>query len=104
MPRCRLMTVTEIDCWCWLARAYMPAHQHCGLFYPLAWGLEASPLNKGHGRPLVLRSGTFSWVLDSQSGVHHPLSPVIRLGLQQKERKKERKMTWGVSPLQLPSS
>jgi len=58
----------------------MPAHPHCGLFYPLGWGLEGSPLNKG--RPLVLRSGTVSWILSRQLGVHHPLRSVIRLGLQ----------------------
>jgi len=26
----------EIDCGNWLARGYMPAHQHCELFYPPA--------------------------------------------------------------------
>jgi len=56
-----VLVVREIDCGSWLAREYMPAHQHCGLFYPLGWGLEGSPLNKGG--PLVLRSGTVSWVL-----------------------------------------
>jgi len=35
---------------------------------------KGSPLNKG--RPLVLQSGTVSWVLNGQPGVYHPLSPV----------------------------
>ena len=56
-----VLIVREIGCGSWLAREYMPAHQHCGLFYPLGCGLEGSPLNKG--RPLVLRSGTVFWVL-----------------------------------------
>ena len=29
------LVVREIDCGNWLARGYMPAHQHCDLFYPL---------------------------------------------------------------------
>ena len=33
-----VLVVKEIDCGCWLAREYMPAHQQCGLFYPLVWG------------------------------------------------------------------
>jgi len=33
-----VLVVREIDCGNWLAREYMPAHQHCGLFYPLVWG------------------------------------------------------------------
>jgi len=56
-----VLIVREIGCGSWLDREYMPAHQHCGLFYPLGRGLEGSPLNKG--RPLVLRSGTVFWVL-----------------------------------------
>jgi len=36
-----------------------------------------------------------SWVLSDESGVHHPLSPVIRLGLRN-PRKKERKLVGGV--------
>jgi len=59
--------VREIDCGNRLAREYMPANQNCGLSNPLECGLEASPLNKG--RPLVLRSGTVSWVLVGYSGV-----------------------------------
>ena len=32
------ISVREINCGNWLARGCMPAHQHCGLFYPLGWG------------------------------------------------------------------
>jgi len=42
------------------------------------------------GNAPVLRSGTGSWVLRGQSGACPPLSPVIRLGLRNQERKKER--------------
>ena len=84
-----VLIVQELGCGSWLAREYMPAHQQCGLFYPLGWGLEGSPLSKG--RSLVLRSGTVFWVLSGQSGVHHPPSPVNRLGLQN-QRKTERKI------------
>ena len=45
-------------------------------------------------RNVTNRSGAGSWVLRGQSGVHHPLSPVIGLGLpnqRKKESKKERK-------------
>jgi len=82
-----VLVVREIDGGSWLAREYMPAHQHCGLFSLLGWGFEGSPLIKG--RPLVLQSGTDSLVLSGQSGVYHPLSPVISLGLRN-QRKKER--------------
>jgi len=34
-----VLVVREIDFRNWLAREYMPAYQHCGLFYPLVWGL-----------------------------------------------------------------
>jgi len=34
-----VLVVREIDCGDWLAREYMPAHQHCGLFYPLDCGV-----------------------------------------------------------------
>jgi len=34
-----VLIVREIDCGDWLAQECMPAHQHCGLFYPLVWGL-----------------------------------------------------------------
>ena len=37
--------VREIDCGNWLARGYMPAHQHCDLFYPLVGDLLGSALN-----------------------------------------------------------
>ena len=53
--------VEDIDCGNWLAREYMPAHQHCELFYPLDRGLAGSALKRG--RPLVLQSGAVSWVL-----------------------------------------
>jgi len=56
-----VLVVREIDCGNWLAQEYMPAHQHCGLFYRLDCGLQGSPPNKG--RPLVLRSATVSYVL-----------------------------------------
>ena len=35
----------EIDCGDWLARGYMPADQHCDLFYPLAGDLLGSAIN-----------------------------------------------------------
>jgi len=65
----------------------MPAHQHCDLFYPLGWGSDW--VYHKLGNALVLRSVTDSWVLSDKSGVRHPLSPVIRLGLRN-PRKKER--------------
>jgi len=34
-----VLVVKEIDCENWLARGYMPGHQHCRLLYPLVWGL-----------------------------------------------------------------
>ena len=37
--------VTEINCGDWLARGYMPADQHCNLFYPLAEDLLGSAIN-----------------------------------------------------------
>ena len=52
------------------------------------WSRLGSALKKG--RPLLLRSCTVSWVPSAESGVHHPLSPVIGLGFQ-KERKNEKK-------------
>ena len=42
------------------------------------------------GNAPVLRSGIGFWVLGGYSGLRHPLSPVIRLGLRN-PRKKERK-------------
>ena len=39
------LVVREIDCGNWLARGYMPAHQHCELFYLLAGDLIGSTLN-----------------------------------------------------------
>jgi len=65
----------------------MPAHQYCDLFYPLDWGSDWVYHKLGNAP--VLRSGTGSWVLSGSSGVRHPLSPVIRLGLRNL-RKKER--------------
>jgi len=65
----------------------MPAHQHCDLFYPLSW--PSDWVHHKLGNALVLRSVTDSWVLSGKSGVRHPLSPVIRLGLRN-PRKKER--------------
>jgi len=55
-----VLVVRKIDCGNWLDREYMPAHQHCELFYPLDRGLAGSALKRG--RPIVLRSGSVSWV------------------------------------------
>ena len=54
----RFMVVREINCGNWLARGYMPAHQHCDLFYPLGRG-SAWVCRKLDNAP-VLRSGTGS--------------------------------------------
>jgi len=45
--------VREIDCGNWLARGYMPAHQRCLLFYPLAGDLIWSTLNEVVSGPPV---------------------------------------------------
>jgi len=66
----------------------MLAHQHCDLFHPVGW--RSAWVYHTLGNAPVLRSRTGSWVLTGQSGVRHPLSPVIRLGLWN-PRKKERK-------------
>jgi len=54
------LVVREIDCGDWLARGYMPAHQHCDLFYPLVRDLLGSAINKvmllSSGPGQVLRS------------------------------------------------
>ena len=42
-PRRCFLVAREIDCGNWLARGYMPAHQHCELFYKL--NLVGSTLN-----------------------------------------------------------
>jgi len=42
-----------------LAQGYMPAHQHCDLFYPLGWGSDW--VYHKLGNVPVLRSGTGSW-------------------------------------------
>jgi len=39
------LVVRDIDCGDWLAQGYMPAHQHCELFYPPAEDLIGSALN-----------------------------------------------------------
>jgi len=39
------LVVREIDCGDWLARGYMPAHQHCDLFYSLDGDLIGSAIN-----------------------------------------------------------
>ena len=39
------LVVREIDCGNWFARGYMPAHQHCGLFYPQVGDLLGCALN-----------------------------------------------------------
>jgi hypothetical protein len=42
----RFLVGREIDCGNWLARGYMPAHQHCDLFCPLLIGdLLGSAIN-----------------------------------------------------------
>jgi len=56
-----VLVVKEINCGSWLAREYMPAHQHCDLFYPLGWGCDWGYHNLGNAP--ILRSGTGSWVL-----------------------------------------
>jgi len=43
------------------------------------------------GNAPVLQSGTGSWVLSGQSGVRHPLSPAIRLGLRNPRKKESKK-------------
>ena len=53
-----VLVVREIDCRNWLAQEYMPAHQHCGLFYPLVWGLAYGLLLKEEG-PLSPSPGQF---------------------------------------------
>ena len=55
------LVVREIDCGNWLARGYMPAHQHCDLFYPLGWGCDWVYHTLGNAP--ILRSGTGSWVI-----------------------------------------
>ena len=57
----RFLVAWEIDCGNWLARGYMPANQHCDLFYPLGWGSDWVYHKLGNAP--VLRSGTGSWVL-----------------------------------------
>jgi len=61
---------------------------HCDLFYPLGWGSDWVYHKLGNSP--VLWSGTGSWVLSGSSGVRHLLSPVIRLGLRNPRKKKER--------------
>jgi len=39
------LVVREIDCGDWAAQGYMPAHQHCDLFYLLAGDLIGSTIN-----------------------------------------------------------
>ena len=53
----RFLVVRQINCGNWLARGYMPSHQHCDLFYPLGWG--AHWVYNKLGNAPVLRSGTF---------------------------------------------
>jgi len=55
------LVVREMNCGDWLARGYMPAHQHCDLFYPLGWGCDWVYYKLGNAP--VLLSGTGSWVL-----------------------------------------
>jgi len=56
-----VLVVREIDCGSWLARGYMPAHQHCDLSYPLGWGCDWVYHKLGNAP--ILRSGKGSWVL-----------------------------------------
>ena len=57
----RFLVVREINSGDWLARRYMPAHQHCDLFYPLGWGSDWVYHKLGDAP--VLRSETGFWVL-----------------------------------------
>ena len=57
----RFLVIREINCGDWLARGYMPAHQHCDLFYPLGWGCDWV-YHKLDNAP-ILRSGTGSGFL-----------------------------------------
>ena len=56
-----VLVVREIDCGNWLARGYIPAHQHCDLFYSLDRGSDWVCHKLGNAP--VHRSGTGSWVL-----------------------------------------
>jgi len=56
----RFLVVREIDCGDWLARGYMPAHQHCDMFYPLVGDLLGSAVNY-----VMLRSSDPGHVLGS---------------------------------------
>ena len=52
--------------------------------------LKNSTLDQNSFKLSIQRSGTVSWVLHDSSDAHHPLSPVIKLGIRH-PRKKERK-------------
>jgi len=56
----RFLVVRENDCGNWLARGYMPAHQHRDLFYPLLGDLFGSAINQ-----VMLRSSGPGQVLGS---------------------------------------
>jgi len=78
----------------------MPAHQHCDVFYPLGWGSDWVYHKLGNAP--VLRSGTGSWVLSGQSGVRHPLSPVIRLDLRNPRKNQRKKKYFEASASDAP--
>jgi len=60
----RFLLVREIDCGDWLARKYMPAHQHSDLSRRFAHLLRiAAWVCHELGNAPVLRSGTGFWVL-----------------------------------------
>ena len=42
----RFLVLREIECGDWLARGYMPAHQHCDLFCPLVGDLIGSAVTR----------------------------------------------------------
>jgi len=57
----RFWIVRDIDCGDWLAREYMPAHQHCDVVLPTRRGSDWVCHKLGNAP--VFRSGTGSWVL-----------------------------------------
>jgi len=63
----RFLVVKEIDCGDWLAREYMPAHQHCDLFYPLVGDLIGSAINYcGRRKSAFLQLATVEFCSKSQ--------------------------------------
>ena len=54
----RFLVVREIGCWDWVARIYMPAHQHCELLNQLV-GTVASGIYVDLRLPQVIKMGKF---------------------------------------------